>query len=60
VTVLVDMADHPVFATATRMWTWSDVFLATRLWGEWDALLRATRDAHAAPEAAVSGAWRGG
>jgi len=57
VTLLADVADAPVFATHTRAWTWSDVFLATRLWGEWDALLDATRDADAPPEA-VKGAGR--
>jgi hypothetical protein len=50
VTLLVDVADSPVFATGSRTWTWSDVFLATRLWDEWDALLAATRDADAPPE----------
>lgn len=50
-TLLVDVADAPVFATASRTWTWSDVFLSTRLWDEWDALLAATRDADAPPEA---------
>ena len=50
-TLLADVAESPVFTTGTRAWTWSDVFLATRLWGEWDALLQATRDAGASPEA---------
>jgi hypothetical protein len=51
VTLLVEVADVPVFATASRTWTWSDVFLAARLWGEWDGLLEATRPATAPPEA---------
>jgi hypothetical protein len=51
VTLLVDVADAPVFATASRTWTWSDVFLATRLWGEWNGLLEATRPADASAEA---------
>lgn len=57
VTLLVDVAEAPVFATATRTWTWGDVFLATLLWGEWDALLGATRDADA-PSDAVKRAGR--
>lgn len=51
VTLLADVAEAPVFATATRTWTWSDVFLAALLWGEWDALLQATRDAQASKDA---------
>ena len=51
VTLLADVAEAPVFATAARTWTWSDVFLATRLWGEWDALLEGTRDAGASSDA---------
>jgi hypothetical protein len=51
VTLLVDLAEAPVFATAARTWTWGDVFLATRLWGEWDELVDSTRDADAPPEA---------
>jgi hypothetical protein len=50
VTQLGDVADAPVFATASRTWTWSDVFLATRLWDEWEALLAGTRDADAPPD----------
>ncbi len=46
-----------MFATAARTWTWSDVFLAARLWGQWDAVLAATRDADA-PEPAVKQAGR--
>ena len=49
-TLVREVADDPVFQTPARAWTWSDVFLATRLWGEWDALLDATRDADAPPE----------
>jgi hypothetical protein len=60
VTLLVDVAEAPVFATASRAWTWGDVFLAARLWGEWDGLLAATRDADAPPEAvkAAGRDWR--
>lgn len=59
-TLLVDVADAPVFATTSRTWTWGDVFLAARLWGRWDALLEATRDAEAPPEAAKQAGreWR--
>ena len=57
VTLLADVAEAPVFATATRTWTWGDVFLAALLWGEWDALLQATRDAEA-PKDAVEQAGR--
>jgi hypothetical protein len=51
VTLLVDVADAPVFTTASRTWTWSDVFLAARLWGEWEALVDQTRPAEAPPDA---------
>lgn len=59
-TLLVDVADAPVFATTSRTWTWSDVFLAAWLWGEWDELLQATRDAEAPPDAvkAAGREWR--
>ena len=56
-TRLVDVAETQVFETRTRSWRWSDVFLAAWLWGEWDALLQATRDADA-PRAAIEQAGR--
>jgi hypothetical protein len=57
VTLLRDVAEAPVFSTPGRTWTWSDVFLAARLWGEWEPVLDATRDAEASP-AAVKQAGR--
>ena len=50
-TRLADVAGTPVFATSSRTWTRADVFLASLLWGEWDAVADATRDADAPPEA---------
>ena len=50
-TLLADVADTPVFHTRSRAWTWGDVFLAARLSGEWQAVLTATRDADAPPDA---------
>ena len=50
-TLPADVAGSPVFDTRSRAWTWSDVFLAARLSGEWQTLLAATRDAEAPPDA---------
>lgn len=46
-TRLDEVAAAPLLDARERTWTWGDVFLAARLWGEWDAWLAGVADRRA-------------
>ena len=43
-TLLDEVAGTALFETSGRTWTWGDVFLAARLWGQWEPWLDSVRD----------------
>ena len=54
VTRLEEVAENPLLDAGQRAWTWGDLFLAARLWGEWEPWIAglADRPAPADPKAA--------